>query len=318
MLAPRTRQNEAVMPTVVIAGGSGFIGRELSAQFTEMGWSIVVLTRSPLEPKGNVTFRGWDGKNSGTWMNDLATADAVINLTGESIAVKWTARNLTDIRESRIHASRAIGSALQQVGKPIRWVNGSATGFYGNRGDEILDESSNSGDINDILPSICMDWETAARETCPDNCALTIVRTGVVLGNDGGALPELAGFTKGFLGGHAGSGQQWVPWIHLKDIAGLIIWAATHETPSAINGVSPNPERMADFMAQLRKVLHRPWSPPIPKFALQVASAFGAPDPCLLLDSCRAVPKAALDAGYTFQFTTLTEAFSDLFSKNGN
>lgn len=300
------------MPSVVIAGGSGFIGQAIIKEFQALEWQVTVLSRTPKAPANGVEYVLWDGERLGDWVKSLATADAVINLSGAPIAAKWTLSELKHIRESRVRSTSAIGNALREVGKPFRWVNGSAVGAYGSRGDEVLTEESAPGDTGAILPGICAAWEAAARDHCPGGCHLTLVRTGFVLGNEGGAFPVLTTLVRAFMGGHPGSGNQWVPWIHVADIAKMFVWSASEDQPAILNGCAPHPCRMADFMAQLRTSLRRPWSPPVPAFALQIASLLGTPDPSLLLDSCRAIPKAAEEAGFKFQYPHLADALKNL------
>ena len=302
---------------VVIAGGSGFIGRALAAKFEESGFDVVILSRKGKPTEGRVRTVEWNGKDQGAWSSELENAHAVINLAGESVAVKWTTDAIQGIRESRVNATKAIRTALEATGSRAQWVNASAIGFYGNSGDQECVESSPAGPAEDILPAISEAWEQSARETCPKGVRLKIVRIGIVLGHGGGAFPPLLNLTKAFLGGHPGSGQQWQSWIHLVDLVDMFFWAATKpDAPELMNGTSPNPVRMAEFMAELRRQVGRPWSPPVPAFALQVAGLFGAPDPSLVLTGTKALPKAALDAGFEFKFPDLASAIADLLKKS--
>jgi hypothetical protein len=316
------------MKRIVIAGGSGFIGRALAKEFLARNFEIVVLTRSPRKRADGVREVAWDGGHVGEWMQFLDGADAVINLTGKNINCPHTPENLRGITASRVGSVNAIAAAISQIKKPPRvWVQASATGFYGDTGDIACDESAPVG--SDTLANVCRQWEAAFRggdasspqvalsqAGCDEGVAATrkvALRIGFVLGRDGGALPVLSRLTKWFLGGAAGSGRQYISWIHLADLVRMFVTAVENENLSGtFNAVAPNAVTNAEFMRELRRVLHRPWSPPAPEFAVRIASRLMGSEASLALVSQRCAPKKFLEAGFQFQFAELVPALNDL------
>lgn len=292
---------------VVIAGGSGFIGRALSDALIEAGFTTAILSR-----RGTGALQ-WDGATPGVWVTQLNGAVGVINLTGEPIATKWTHQKQQEIINSRVNSTNAIGNAILAVEKPPKvWINGSAVGFYGDRGDEILTEDSAPGAMDNFLVSTCVAWEEAQSKFKTPNTRQCCLRTGVVLGKDGGAFPELKKLANLFLGGKAGSGNQYMPWIHLEDIVGLFLFALKNELTGPINGTAPEPVTNEKFMSTLRESVGKKFGLNAPVFSMRLASALGATDPDVILCSQRAIPKKAMDAGYEFRFPTLAAAIEDL------
>ncbi len=293
---------------VVIAGGSGFIGSSLKSELENLGYEVVILTR-----KGG-TQASWDGEKLGKWAELFEGAYAVINLAGETVAQKWTLQAMNSIRDSRLKTTRVIGEAFNsQANPPPVWINASAIGYYGSRGEEELTENSLAGASDQFLPNLCEKWEAEARTACPSTTRLVLVRIGVALGREGGAFLPLLKLAKFFLGGAPGKGTQWFSWIHKQDLVRLIIWAVeNHNISGPINAVAPNPVRFNEFCKLLRQKLSRPFSPNIPAFFLQLGTAFGAPDASLLLDSCKVKPIKAIESGFQFSYETVEAAIADL------
>ena len=299
---------------VVIAGGTGLIGRALVGQFVAEGWLPVILSRSA-NPNALHKHVVWDAKTAGDWVAELEGAEAVVNLTGESIAQKWTLANQQRIRDSRIDATHVIGNAIGQCKQPPkRWINASAVGYYGHTGDETVDESSEAGPDHDFLATTCKAWEQALWDSPTPNTHKCALRVGVALSAEGGILKVLIALTKAFLGGPVGSGRQYVPWIHIRDLSRLFTACASKDSAKILLGVAPQTVTNREFMADLRELLGRPWAPPAPAFGVQLASLFGAPDPALILEGARAYPKAALDDGFSFEFPHLRAALKDLLA----
>jgi uncharacterized protein (TIGR01777 family) len=301
--------NEPEAKRVVIAGSSGFIGRRLVQTFKD--WNVTTLNRTPVASSFETALK-WDGETLGDWVQKLEGATAVINLSGSPISVKWDQENREMIRSSRVNSTRTIGKALGSLSNPPRiWINGSAVGFYGDREDTVLYETAEAG--KGFLADICRTWEAAAKDSAPAGTRLILMRTGFVLGRDGGAFKPLRTLARFGLGGSAGSGSQWVPWIHLDDICRMFVWAIENErVHGPLNGSAPEPVRNRDFMAKLRKESNRPWSPPAPSFALRIFGEIAGPDPELILGSQRAIPRSAIDNGFTWTFPNLAEALHEL------
>jgi len=310
---------------IIVAGGSGFIGRALATEFCTRGYEVVVLTRSPRQRGDAGREVRWDGEKAGGWISVLDGAHAVINLAGQSINCPHTPENLRSITASRVNSVNAIAAGMASAKIPPRvWVQASAVGFYGDTGDRLCDETAPAG--NDALAKICREWEgvfCGGDAASPGRCGgggvptrKVVLRIGLVLGHDGGALPLLSRMTKWFLGGAAGSGRQFVSWIHLADLARMFAAAAEDEKLTGVfNAVGPRPATNAGFMRELRRALHRPWSPPAPAFVVKLGARLMGSEGSLALVSQHCVPKRFLDAGFQFQFAELASALNDLCRK---
>ena len=297
---------------IVIAGGSGFIGRALTKEFLARDYEIVVLTRSPRQRENGVREVAWDGEQVGSWISALDGASALINLAGKSINCPHTPGNLREITASRVHSVNALAAAMGRISAPPRvWVQASAVGFYGDTGQVICDESAPAG--NDTLANICRQWETAfATATAPATRQVTL-RIGFVLGRAGGALPLLAAMTKYFLGGAAGNGRQFISWIHLADLVQMFVAAIENtDLTGTYNAVAPQPVTNVVFMRALRQALHRPWSPPAPAFVVKLGARLMGSDASLALVSQRCEPKRFQEAKFQFQFKELDAALKNL------
>ena len=301
---------------IVLAGGSGFLGTALTHRLIRANHHVVLLSRSPerIRPAfpPTVEFERWDASSVGDWKFRLEGADAVINLTGESIASRrWTVRQKELIMSSRLNATEAIVSGMHQTRRrPGTLINASAVGIYGNQGDARLTEESLAGD--DFLARVCERWERAAQIAEADGVRVALIRTGIVLDKDHGALEKLLIPFRLFAGGPLGIGNQWFPWVHLADELGAIIFAL--ETPAVrgpINVASPHAVRLSEFCRTLGRTLHRPSWAPVPAFILR--TILGEMADGLLLTSQRVVPKKLLELGYTFKYERLETALADLF-----
>ncbi len=297
------------MGRVVIAGGSGFIGQALAREFREHGYDVAILSRS-----GEGETTQWDGESVGDWAGLLNQAKAVINLAGESVMLRWTEENKRKILESRVKSTEAIGKAIRTCAIPPEvWVNASAIGYYGDRGDEELDEDSSAGE--DFLPETCLAWERAQDASETPTTRKAKVRVGVVLGRNGGAYEELAKVTKRFLGGAQGSGKQWISWIHLEDLAGIFRWAVESDHVGAVNGVGLHPVRNRELMAAMRETFGKPWSPPAPAFVLKLAGAFMGVQTDVLLQGQRVKSRVLAEAGFEYRHPELRGALKSLMEE---
>ncbi len=304
--------NQQIKKRIVIAGGSGFIGTALAAEFIRRGYDVVVLTRSPRARTEGVQEIAWDGNHLGEWIQQLDGAEAVINLSGKNINCPHTPENLQAITASRVDSVRAVAAALVHIKTPPRvWVQASAVGFYGDTADRVCDESGGNG--RDTLSTICRDWEDAFHAVKTNQTRKVILRIGFVLGRNGGALPVLARLTKFFLGGAVGSGRQYISWIHVDDLVAMFVAVVEQESLSGtFNAVGPSPVTNAEFMRVLRRVLYRPWSPPAPVFAVKLGAKMLGSEPSLALVSQRCVPWRFAGAGFRFKFADVRSALENL------
>jgi uncharacterized protein len=296
----------------VIAGGSGFVGKHLAAELTNSGFEVVVLTRSP---NAGAKFREvkWDGKSQGDWAKEIDGATAVFNLSGAPIDKKWTPEYQKVLVSSRTEPTRAIHEAIRASAvKPKTWVNASAVGWYGDRGDEILSESDRIGE--GFLSEVCQQWEDAALVQDIPEVKQVCARIGIVLGNEGGVLGALIPLVKGFAGGAAGSGKQYLSVIHVKDLAKMLVWLVEAGQEGPINACGPEPVTNSQLMAALRERFGRPPVPPAPAFVIKAATAAMGKEATVVLVSQRAVPTLALAQGFEFAFPTLNSALDDLLS----
>jgi uncharacterized protein (TIGR01777 family) len=298
--------------TLLIAGGSGFLGTALAKAFRAAGHRVMILTRRPRR-EGDVL---WSTKPTDiTWRHALERSDAVINLAGASLAgQRWTEERKREIRASRMEPTKALVAAIAAASRPPAvFVSGSAVGFYGVRGDEVITEESPAG--NDFLAALCRDWETLAIEAS-SRSRTVLLRSGVVLAREGGALPQLALPFRLFAGGPVGTGRQFLSWISLADWIGLVQWLlATNHLSGPLNLTAPAPVTNAEFARTLGRALHRPSFVPTPAFAVRFA--LGELADALILGGQRVVPARAQARGYEFKHATLESALRDIYQESG-
>jgi uncharacterized protein (TIGR01777 family) len=305
---------------VFLTGGTGLIGTRLTKLLLQRGDQPVVLTRryalarQALGPKTEL-LEG-DPMQSGPWMESVDTCDGVVHLAGENVFGKrWSTSFKQMLVDSRIKSTQNVVQALQRKpkrpdGSPRVLVNASAIGYYGSRGDEELTEDSPPG--SDFLAQVCIDWEKAARAVEPSGVRLAIVRVGVVLDKEGGALTKMLTPFKLFVGGPVGSGKQWLSWIHHEDITGLFLFALDNpQARGPLNGTGVNPVTNRDFSRALGRALHRPSFVWTPRLALRVALGEVAD---LVTSGQRVLPKDALALGYNFKYPNVDGALTALFA----
>ncbi len=288
-----------------IIGVTGFLGHGLPARLAETGVKTTGISRSD-----SGTVSGVDRWQTPANL-DLSGHHAVINLAGEPIDQRWSEKTRRSFHESRVGLTRQVVEAIRKLpadARPQVLVNASAIGIYGDRGDEILTESSALG--SGYLADLCSDWEEAALEAEALGVRVVRMRIGIVLGRDGSAFKKLLLVFKSGIGGRLGTGQQWMPWIHLDDLHAAILHSLFSETLTGpVNGTAPTPERNCDFTKKLAAALHRPAIFPVPGFALKLAlGGFGG----ALLAGQRALPSALQADGLRFKFPTLEAALADL------
>jgi len=294
---------------IVVAGGTGFLGEPLVRRLIARGDDVTVLTRNPAKVEAG---RGvaWDGRTQGAWSAEAAGADVVINLAGENIAEgRWTDARKQRLVDSRLNATNALVEAMRREPARKRTViSASATGIYGDRGDEILDETSPRG--TGFLADLVTRWETAAGEAEP-LARLVIFRFGVVLAPDGGALKKMLLPFKLGGGGPIGNGKQWLSWIDRDDALRLVEWAMANEAVLGVhNATAPQPVRNRDFARALGRALHRPAIVPAPAFALKLV--FGQMAEEVLLAGQRVLPARPVGEGFEFEHRTIEDALAHL------
>ena len=302
----------AMKQRVILAGGSGFVGRSLTPLLASAGYEIVILSRSPSPRQNGVVSVAWDGKTLGDWASSIDGAAAVVNLTGRSINCRHTPKNRRLIIETRVESVRVLGQAIARAAQPpAAFVQASAIGIYGDAGDRWCDENAPPG--RDFTAEVCQRWEAAFHEMVAPQTRKVLLRLGVVLGPDGGFLKVLSKLTRLFLGGHVGSGRQFISWIHQADLGRMFLEGiAKPEMAGVFNATSPNPVCNAEFMRELRRTLRRPWSPPVPGFALHIGSRLIGTEASLALTSQRCAPRHFLEQDFRFDFPELRVALQNL------
>ena len=302
---------------IVVTGGTGFIGRPLCASLVQEGHRVTLLTRRKEEAQrlfgSAVAAIEWNGTETGAWEQSLEGADAVINLAGAPIAdARWTDARKRLLTVSRILTTRLLVAAMsRRSSKPRLLISASGIGYYGRSDDRVLNEGAARG--QGFLADLCLAWEAEALRAAEFGVRVVMLRTGMVLEQDGGALPKMLLPFRLFAGGPILPGTQWVSWIHRRDHIGLIQWLLTAPSISGpVNAVAPEAVGMNRFCEVLGQTLHRPSWLPVPGFALQLAlGELGT----LMTTGQRVHPAKALSAGYVFHYPTLEPALRAILTK---
>ncbi|NPA30625.1 MAG: TIGR01777 family protein [Chloroflexi bacterium] len=301
---------------VVVTGGTGLIGRHLVAALRARGVPVVVFTRRPeaQAPQPGVTFARWTPHDPAALQTALRGAAAVFNLVGANIAQgRWTKARKAELYRSRVDAGRGLAqaiAALPAAERPAVFLQMSAVGYYGDRGDQVLTEDAAPGD--DFLARLCVDWEAAARPVADAGVRYVVLRTGVVLAREGGALPLMVRPIRWFVGGPLGDGRFYLPWIHIADqIAAMLFLMDRADASGPFNLTAPEPVPQAEFVRTAARLLHRPAWLPAPKFALRLVLGELAD---ALTASLRAVPARLQALGFAFRYPTLEAALQDLLA----
>lgn len=299
---------------VVLAGGSGFLGQALADDLCQNGYDVVILTRSPRRGTGPIQQVGWDGRTAGTWRECLEGAKAVVNLTGRSVNCRYTPENRREIIESRVQSVEAINRAIVAcAAPPAAIVQSGSLAIYGDPGDRVCDESAPPGEGFSV--DTCLLWEKAFNSLPTPHTRRVVLRIGFALGRNGGALGTLATLAKWYLGGSAGSGRQYISWLHLHDLNRMFLWGIEREDLEGVfNATAPNPVPNAEFMRTLRQTLRRPWSPPAPAWAVRIGAYVMGTEASLALTGRRCVPKRFTEKGFSFRYPDLQEALRDLLT----
>ena len=298
---------------VLITGGTGLIGRALSASIAADGYEVIVLSRNPERAAGlppGVRAERWDARTAVGWGVLADGAYAVVNLAGEGISAgRWTPERKRRIRESRLNAGRAVVEAIEAAkARPLVLIQASGVGYYGPCGEEDVPESAPAG--RDYLARLAVEWESSTAGVEALGVRRVIVRTGIVLSKNGGALPRMMLSFRFFIGGRLGSGRQWLPWIHIADEVGAVRFLLENEKArGAFNLGAPNPVTNADFSRWVGRQMGRPAVVPTPGFLLWLAFGEMAG---MLLTGQRAVPRHLTQMGYAFRFAEAEAALRDI------
>ncbi|HEX8897071.1 MAG TPA: TIGR01777 family oxidoreductase [Chthoniobacterales bacterium] len=298
---------------VVLAGGTGFLGQTLVKVLLAKGYEVVVLTRGAEREGDGIRFLHWDGRTLGQWSQSIDSAKALVNLTGRSVNCRHTPKHRREIMDSRVNSVRVLGEAVSRCNQPPEvWVQASSLAIYGDPGDRWCDEDAPQAD--GFSEEVCKRWEGEFARNEARGMRKVVMRIGIVLDADAGALPVLAWLTRFFLGGRVGSGKQYVSWIHVADLTRMFVEAIERpDIAGVFNVTGPNPVTNAEFMRELRHALHRPWSPPVPIWATHFGAFLMRTEPTLALTGRRCRPKRFLESGFHFEFPELRGALDDLY-----
>jgi uncharacterized protein (TIGR01777 family) len=296
---------------ILISGSSGLIGQALIPVLKSGGHSVASLVRFKPQPEAPLVY--WNPAGGEIDSSKLEGFDAVIHLAGESVSGRWTPAKKQAVRESRVRGTRVLSEALAKASqRPRVLVAASASGYYGDRGDEVLREDSAAG--TSFLSRLCQEWEAATKPAAESGIRVVNLRIGLVLSRVGGGLAKmLPAFTMG-VGGKIGSGMQYMSWIDIDDLVRIFLFAATTETLSGpANAAAPSPVTNSEFTKALGRVLGRPTIVPMPAFAVRLV--FGEMGEELLLASARMEPGRLLGAGYQFRFPQLDGALRHILQR---
>lgn len=300
---------------VLLTGATGFLGRALGAELFRQGHEVLAWVRDPARARARLGERTeLVGAYGGEPLLRAAVerCEAVVNLAGEPVLARWTEGHRAALRASRVDLTARLVSALAGSGsRPRVLLSGSAVGFYGDRGDERLTEKSSQG--TGFLAELCAAWEAAARRAEAAGLRVVLLRTGIVLGREGGALPRMLTPFRLGLGGRLGAGHQFMPWIHVEDWVRAVVFVLGDERArGALNLTAPEPPTNREFTRALARALRRPALFPAPRFGLRALFGEGA---SVLLESQRAQPARLLELGFTHAFPTLDAALRDLLER---
>ena len=295
---------------IIIAAGTGFLGKNLEKYFVEKGNEVYILTRNP-KRKNEIH---WDAKTLGEWKNLLEGSDVLINLAGKSVDCRYTEKNKKEIYDSRIESTKVLQQAINQcINKPKVWLNASSATIYVHS-ETHLNTEGNGIVGDDFSMNICKSWEKEFFKSETENVRKVALRTSIVLGNNGGAFPKLKMIIKFGLVGKQGRGNQNVSWIHIDDFCRAVEFILDNENiVGEINITAPNPLSNEDFMRKLRKQMKIPFGLNAPVWQLEIASIFLNTETELLLKSRNVYPEKLIQNSFEFMYPTVEKAFEDLF-----
>lgn len=300
---------------LILAGGTGFLGRAIINKFSGSCDKIIVLTRGAERTEKNVSYLSWDGKTLGNWSPEINGADVIINLTGKSVDCRYTEENKAEILSSRIDAAKVLGEAVAKAANPPKlWMNAASATIYRNAEDRPMTEydgETGSG----FSVEVCKAWEKAFDEVIAPTTRKVTLRISMVLGKDGGVIPVLKKLVKFGLGGTMGSGKQFISWIHEEDFVNALQFFIEHEhTSGAYNLASPDPLPNKEFMGLMRKEQRVRFGLPAAAWMLEIGAFFIRTETELILKSRRVVPARLPEDGFTFRYPEAEMALKNLLN----
>lgn len=300
------------MEKVIVAAANGFIGQHLVLELSKK-YRVITLTRRPIQIKGAAENIIWDGKNLGFWCNELEGSLAVINLTGKSVNCRWNEANKKAILNSRLESTKLIGQAIEKCKEPPSvWINASGVSIYKETFGDLQTESATEM-ADDFLADVTKQWEDACFSS-KSNIRKVVMRTSVVLGNDGGSFPIMRKLTGVLLGGKLGSGKQFFSWIHIDDYCKIVAEQIipNEKITGPINMAAPESVTNTEFMKSLRKAMKVPFGIPTPKFLLKIGASIIGTEPSLVLKSTCVVSEVLKQNGYEFCYPQVDSALEAL------
>jgi uncharacterized protein (TIGR01777 family) len=310
------------MKRIILAGGSGFLGRALAAHFLKANWDVVILTRSPNQAGGAARESAWDACTVSSWRRELEGATAVVNLTGKSVDCRYNARNRREILASRVNSTRVLGEAISRCAQPPQvWLNASTATIYKHTFEGPWDERGEIGATPEAKDAVSVDvaraWEDTLGDAQTPRTRKLAMRMAMVLGmGKNSVFPVLHRLVRLGLGGKMGSGHQFVSWIHEVDYCRAVEWLISHDQIlGPVNLTAPNPLPNREMMKTLRRVCRAPFGLPATNWMLEVGAFFLRTETELIIKSRRVIPRRLLESGFHFQFPSICEAFAELSNR---
>lgn len=301
---------------IIIAGGTGFLGKCLTEHFAAMGSQVVILSRTEKKPEGNISFAKWDGKSSGPWQQELDGAAAVINLAGKSVDCRYNEKNKKEITGSRVNSTLIIGKTIAacKIPPPL-WMNASSATIYRHTEDRPMDE--HTGEYGSgFSVEVCHAWENALASCQTPSTRKVALRIAMVLSRNEGVIPPLMNLVRLGMGGPMAGGRQFMSWIHYKDFVRMIDWIVEHkELAGAINICAPNPIINKEVMGLLRKEMKMPLGFSQTKWMLQFGAVLLQTEIELIVKSRRVVPARMVENGFQFEYPSMEKTLHEIISK---
>lgn len=297
------------MSKIILAGGSGFIGKILAGHFTGKGDEVIILTRKTSCVVDKVSYVQWDGQTTGAWVNELEGSAVLINLTGKSVNCRYNEENMREILRSRLDATKVLGKALTTLkSPPPLWINAVSATIYRHAEDRPQDEYN--GELGTgFSVDVCKQWEATFFEQNTAGTRKIALRIAIVLGKGGGVIPYFLNLARFGLGGNQGNGEQCFSWVHENDLTGIIDFLICHnELDGVFNAASPNPIQNKEFMKNVRQVMNMPFGLPAPKWMLKIGVWLLRTETELILKSRWVIPTRLKNAGYIFKVEDIKRA----------